>query len=98
MSDQLPFDVDNLARVCQVYDVVKLGVFGSFARDEADEDSDIDLLVEFRRRVSLLKMVALERELSEAVGRKVDLVTEAALSPYLHDTIMKDLRVIYESR
>jgi uncharacterized protein len=94
MMDELPFDLSAMVAVCQRYDVAKLGVFGSFARGEADENSDLDLLVEFRKRVSLLKMVALERELSAAVGRKVDLLTEAAISPYLRDSILRDLQVI----
>ena len=98
MMDELPFDLSAMVAVCQRYDVAKLGVFGSFARGEADENSDLDLLVEFRKRVSLLKMMALERELSAAVGRKVDLLTEAAISPYLRDSILRDLQVIYEPR
>jgi len=67
------------------------------ARGEATDQSDIDLLVEFSGRKSLLGMVALERQLSTAIGRKVDLLTEAALSPYLRDRILRDLRVIYEA-
>ena len=53
------------------------------------------MIVDFSKRKSLLSLVALERELSSALGRKVDLLTEAALSPYLHDRIMDELQVIY---
>lgn len=76
----LTFDVDKLIELCRQSDVVRIGVFGSFARGEADEHSDIDLVVEFAKRVSLLKVVALERQLSDLMGRKVDLLTEAAIS------------------
>ena len=93
----LPFDTQKLIDVCRQNDVSSIGVFGSVARGEADEQSDVDLLVEFSRRKSLLAMVALERQMSAAVGRKVDLVTEAALSPYLRDRIRRDLQVIYEA-
>jgi predicted nucleotidyltransferase len=65
------------------------------ARDEATEASDIDLLVPFSGPVSLLQMVTLERELSEALGRKVDLLTEAFLSPFLRDRILKERQLVY---
>ena len=65
------------------------------ARNEATEASDIDLLVSFSRPVSLLQMVTLERELSDALGRKVDLLTEASLSPYLRDHILKERQLVY---
>src|SRR4051794_4375990 len=51
--------------------------------------------VRMARPKSLLSMVALERELSEAAGRKVDLLTEGALSPYLRDRILGELQVLY---
>ena len=93
-----PFDTHRLIDLCRQNDVVKVGVFGSMARGEANEQSDIDLIVEFSKRKSLLALVALERQLSRALGRKVDLLTEAALSPYLHDRIMRETQVIYEAR
>ena len=65
------------------------------ARNEATEASDIDLLVSFSRPISLLQMVTLERELSDALGRKVDLLTEASLSPYLRDHILKERQLVY---
>ena len=72
-----------------------IGVFGSMARGEARQESDIDLLVHFSKRKSLLAVVRLERELSEALGRKVDLLTEGALSPYLRERILNEMRVVY---
>jgi len=93
-----PFDTDKLIEVCRQNDVAMVGVFGSTARGEAGEQSDIDLLVEFSKPKSLLKLVALERQLSTALGKKVEVLTEAAISPYLRDRIKRDLRVIYEAR
>ena len=93
-----PFDTDKLIEVCRQNDVAMVGVFGSTARGEAGEQSDIDLLVEFSKPKSLLKLVALERQLSTALGKKVEVLTEAAISPYLRDRIKCDLRVIYEAR
>ena len=71
-----------------------IGVFGSTVSGEAGKDSDIDLLVRFSKRKSLLAVVRLERELSEALGRKVDLLTEGALSPYLRERILNEMRVV----
>ena len=90
------FDTPRLIDICRQNDVSMLGVFGSMARGEAKKTSDIDLLVRFSKRKSLLAVVRLERELSEAMGRKVDLLTEAAISPYLRERILKETRVVYE--
>jgi uncharacterized protein len=92
------FDTTALIDVCRENDVAKLEVFGSTARGEANNNSDIDLLVEFSKRKSLLALVAVERKMSAALGRKVDLLTEASISPYLREQIKRDLRVIYEAR
>jgi len=93
----LPLDTSKLVEICRRNDVSSLGVFGSTARGEATAQSDLDLLVKFSRRKSILAVVSLERQLADAFGRRVDLVTEAALSPYLRSRILRDLRVIYEA-
>ncbi len=93
-----PFDISKLIEICRQNDVVKVGVFGSMARGEATEQSDIDLIVEFSKRKGLLALVALERRISAALGRKVDLLTEAALSPDLRDRVLREVRVIDEAR
>ena len=92
-----PFDTGKLIEICRRSDVSRIGVFGSMARGEATAQSDIDLLVYFSKRKSLLSHVALERQISAALGRKVDLLTEAAISPYLRERIKGELRVIYEA-
>ena len=83
--------------MCRAYDAVMVGIFGSFARGDATAESDIDVLVRFRRPKSLLAVVRLERELTTVLGRKVDLLTEASLSPYLRPGILRDLQVLYEA-
>ena len=92
------FDTNALIAICRENDVARLEVFGSTARGEAQKDSDVDLLVEFSKRKSLLALVSLERKMSAALGRRVDLLTEAAISAYLRDQINRDRRVIYEPR
>ena len=82
------FDTDMLISLCRQNDVTKIGLFGSTARGEAQADSDLDFLVEFGTPKSLLDMVRFERQLSESLGKKVDLLTEAAISPYIRDHIL----------
>jgi predicted nucleotidyltransferase len=90
-------DQDIIINICRENDISMIGIFGSTARGEVTEYSDIDLLVKLSKPKSLLSLVKLERNLSEALGRKVDLLTEKAISPYLKDRIMKELMVIYEA-
>lgn len=89
-------DVRKLIDICRKYRVSKVSLFGSFARGDAAPDSDIDLLITFSDRVGLLTLVKLERELSEALHRIVDLLTEQSISPYLRDQILSEQKVIYE--
>jgi len=70
--------------------VRSLSIFGSAARGEADEASDVDLLVELERPVGLLDFAQLRRLLSQWLGRPVDLATPAALHPQMRDEIMRE--------
>ncbi|PIU78387.1 MAG: hypothetical protein COS72_02895 [Candidatus Moranbacteria bacterium CG06_land_8_20_14_3_00_43_56] len=91
-------DLNSIKPILESNDVEFAGVFGSFSRGEARDDSDIDLLIKLRHPIGLFKLVRLERILSEKLGRAVDLVTEGFISPYIKDEVMKDLKVIYEKR
>ena len=73
-------------------------LFGSFARGEEREDSDVDILVKFDRTlpIGLFAYVRMNRELEEKLGRKVDLVEEGTLRPAAQITANRDLKVIYE--
>ena len=73
----------------------KIAVFGSYVRGEERPESDIDIIVEFSERKSLLDLVRIERELSEFLGLKVDLLTEKSISPYMIDSIREEMEVIY---
>lgn len=77
------------------YGAKKIAIFGSYTKGEASSGSDIDILVEFSERKSLLDLVGIEIELSEALHMKVDLLTEKSISPYLIDRIKKEAKVIY---
>ena len=88
---------EKLLKQCSKYGIAFLAVFGSFARGENTPKSDLDLLVRFSDRKSLLDMVRIEREMSESLGVKVDLLTENAISPYLREGIKKSMKVVYNS-
>jgi len=77
------------------YGARKIAIFGSYARGEVKPNSDIDILVEFSERKTLLELVKIERELSKLLGIKVDLLTEKSISPYLVDKIKREMEVIY---
>lgn len=98
MANAFPFDLSRMIDICRQNDVAMIGVFGSMARGEAKKKSDIDLIVRFSKRKSLLAMVRLERELTEALGRKVDLLTEASISPYMRESVLREMQVVYGSR
>lgn len=76
------------------YDVNRAAFFGSFVRGEQKEDSDIDILVEFKSEKSLLDLAGLKIELEEALGRRVDVLTYNSLHPLLRDRILQEQKVI----
>ena len=84
----------NVIRILKRFDVKKAAFFGSFVRGEENEDSDIDILVEFEGKKSLLDLVGLKLELEDLLGRKVDVVTYNSLHPLLKDKILQEQRAI----
>ncbi len=72
------------------YHVASLSVFGSVARDEAGTDSDVDLLVEFKRPVGLFEFIELQQRLESILGCKVDLGTPRSLKPRLKEQILRE--------
>ncbi len=86
---------EKIARILKNQGAIKIAVFGSYVRGEERPESDIDIIVEFSERKSLLELVRIERQLSEVLGIKVDLLTEKSISPYLIDAIRKEMEVIY---
>jgi predicted nucleotidyltransferase len=76
--------------VLQQHDVIHAAIFGSFARGEEREDSDLDILVEFGEGKSLLDLVGLKLELEEFLGRKIDVVTYNALHPEIREKVLEE--------
>ena len=88
---------EQIKKFCRNHHVARLSLFGSILRDDFGPDSDIDMLVEFKKgfKPGLLGMVRLEMELSEILGRKVDLRTPAELSRYFRQEVLDSVEVQY---
>ena len=88
---------EKLSRFCYKNHIEKLSLFGSAIRDELKQNSDIDLLVEFKNGCvpSLLNMADIEIELTKMIGRKVDLRTPKELSRFFRDEVLSFARVEY---
>jgi uncharacterized protein len=95
ISRKLKAEVQKAIPILKKNDVIKAGIFGSFARGEERKDSDIDILVKLKGRKGLLDIVRLERELREVLGRKVDLLTYKSIRPYLKERILdEEIRIL----
>jgi len=86
--------IKKLVHILKKHGVKKIEIFGSYARGEQKETSDLDVIVEFEKRKSLLELVGIEQELEDHLGIKIDLLTEASISPYLIEKIKKESKVI----
>jgi len=81
---------DTIVPILLKNDVDRAGIFGSFARNEADEDSDIDILVRFKRRKGLFDLARLELELEKEAQRKVEVITYDSITPLIKERILKE--------
>jgi predicted nucleotidyltransferase len=86
--------LETITRALEGQGATKVAIFDSYARREERPESDIDVIVEFLERKSLLELVKMERELSETLGIKVDLLTEKSISPYLLDIVSRQLELV----
>jgi len=88
---------DIISFFCKRHHIRKLSLFGSVLRDDFRPDSDVDVLVEFKPgSVPGFEIVNLEKELSEILGRKVDLRTPKDLSKYFREQVVREAKVQYE--
>jgi uncharacterized protein len=100
MPAAIAVDPGVIADFCHRHSILRLALFGSVLREDFRPDSDVDVLVDFRpgRIVGLIKFAAIERELSEILGRKADLRTPADLSRYFRDEVVRTAEVLYEQQ
>lgn len=94
MSEQIAEIKDKIINALRRNDVKRASLFGSVVRGELTDESDIDILVEFRGRKSLLDLVGLKLELEEVLNRKVDVLTYNSLHPLLKERILHEQEVI----
>lgn len=81
---------DEILRIAARHGAYNVRVFGSVARGDAREDSDVDFLIELERGRSLLDHAGLLVDLQELLGRKVDVVTERGLRPRIRDRVLSE--------
>ena len=79
---------DEILQIAASHGARQVRVFGSLARGEAGPDSDIDILVKLDPGRSLLDLVAIKQDLEDLLGCEVDVVTEAAISPYIRAEVL----------
>ena len=92
MSLHFEMEHERVAEFCRRNPIQRLAFFGSVLRDDFGPQSDVDVLVEFTRQaqVTLLDMVRMQDELSEIIGRRVDLRTKGFLSRYFREEVVAE--------
>ena len=96
MSARIDIPKDKIAEFCRHNRIHRLALFGSVLRDDFTPKSDVDVLVEFEPgHTPGLRFFRMEEELSELLGRKVDLNTPAFLSPYFRQEVLKEAEALY---
>ena len=93
----LSVDQSELVALCRKYFVRELSLFGSAARGDMTPASDIDLLVEFipDAKIDLADFAGLMLDLSDLIGRKVDLVSKTGLKSLIRASVLQEARVLY---
>ena len=79
--------------LCETYQITELGIFGSYARGEQTQDSDVDVLIDYEKAPTLFELVNLRDFLRDLIGLPVDIVTKKGLKPRIRDQVLSE--VIY---
>jgi len=98
IAESLSIDRERLAELCRRQGIRRLALFGSALRDDFGPESDLDVLVEFEPGTRVgLRFVAIQDELSELLGRRVDLNTPGFLSPHFRERVLGTAVPLYEA-
>ncbi|MBU0729146.1 MAG: nucleotidyltransferase family protein [Proteobacteria bacterium] len=81
---------EEILSIAQSHGAISLRLFGSLARGDDHPESDIDFLVEMEPGRSLLDLIAMKHEIEDLIHKKVDVLTEQALSPYIRKDVLRD--------
>jgi predicted nucleotidyltransferase len=97
MSIRVEVDRERVAEFCRRHHIRRLALFGSVLRDDFGPESDIDALVEFEPGTYVgFTIIDIEDELSQILGRKVDLVREKYLNRRIRDRVLASVEQVYE--
>jgi predicted nucleotidyltransferase len=77
--------------ICEIYRITEIGIFGSYARGDETETSDIDILVDYQTAPTLIMLVDLKDYLSQLFGIKVDIVTKNGLKPRIRERVLAEV-------
>ena len=88
---------DIIINTIMPFHPVRIGIFGSMARGENTENSDIDILYQLKDAIGLFNLVRIKESLEEKLNKRVDLVSEKYMHPKLKPYIMNDLEIIYSN-
>ena len=94
ISELLKSKKNEILKLAEKYGAYNARIFGSVARGEADEKSDVDFLVEFKPGVGLISWSGLWLELEDLLGRKVDVITEKALKSRIKEKVLREARPV----
>lgn len=98
MGAKINIPKEKIEAFCRRNQIRRLAFFGSVLRDDFSAESDVDVLVEFEPGARVgLQFFKMEQELSEILGRKVDLNTAGFLSKYFRDKVLADAKVLYDA-
>jgi uncharacterized protein len=97
MNPRLRVDNESIAEFCRKHHIRRLAFFGSVLRNDFRPDSDVDVLVEFEpeHEPGMLRLSAIQRELSDILGRQADLRTPEDLSKYFRDEVISTAEDLY---
>ena len=96
VSIAIAIDPGQLAQLCRRHHIRRLALFGSVLRPDFRSDSDVDVLVEFAPgRTPGFAFFRIQEELSDLIGRRVELHTPGFLSPYFRDRVRAEAQVLY---
>ena len=96
---RISLDKEKIAGFCRRHHIRRLALFGSVLRDDFGPDSDVDVLVEFEQgHVPGLAFFSMERELSDLLGRRVDLNTPHFISRYFRDEVLAEAETQYAAQ